>query len=128
VPLFILLGLLEAFISAFGIAFLVFGFPLAKAIGPASKALTRATHLAISWSLLSWWSHGSLHVHNGDNLNGLLAIEYGYHVTLIIAAAIIAYYFCVTVLLRAAPAKGQESTGAPTGQSDRTGIQPEGAR
>lgn len=130
VPLFILLGLIEAFISSFGVAFLIFGFPLVKAVNGVSKTLTRATHLAISWALLSWWSHGSLHVHNGDNLDGLLAIEYGYHVTLVIAASIIAYYFCVTVLLRqAAPAQAQEGAGASaTGQGGRPKAQPEGAR
>lgn len=97
VPLFIILGLLEAFVSAWGVAFLLFGYPLVKAIAPASKGLTRATHISIAWVLFNWWSHGSLHQHVGENLNGLLAIEYGYHVTIMLAAVIIAYFFWTLV-------------------------------
>src|SRR3990167_3441852 len=35
----------------------------------------------------------SLHVANGLRLNGLIAIEYGFHITLMVAGAILAYFF-----------------------------------
>ncbi len=105
VPLFIILGLLEAFVSAWGVAFLLFGYPLVKAIEPASHGLTRAAHISIAWVLINWWSHDSLHQHVGFNLNGLLGIEYGYHVTLMFAGVIIAYFFWTIIRRGAAASK-----------------------
>jgi hypothetical protein len=55
--------------------------------------LTRAAHFSIAWLLFSWCPHDSLHIHNGMDLSGLLAIEYGFHVSLMIAGMILAYFF-----------------------------------
>jgi len=92
-PLFILLNIAEGLVFGLGISFLVFGYPMVRAISPASIGLTRATHLSISWLLGNWWLHDSLHIHNGLNLGGLLRIEYGFHITLMIAGLIVAYFF-----------------------------------
>ena len=100
-PLFILLNVAEALAFGFGISFLIFGYPLMQSILPASKALTLAAHLSIAWLLFSWWPHDSLHVANGMNLNGLLAIEYVFHVTLMITGAILVYFFLALVRQRA---------------------------
>lgn len=94
-PLFILLNLAEVITFGLGVSFLVFGFPLVRAISPASQLLTRATHLSIAWLLLNWWPHDSLHLHFGLELNGLLAIEYGFHITLMIAGGILAGFFII---------------------------------
>lgn len=96
-PLFIILNIAEALTFGLGISFLIFGFPLVRAISPASAGLTRATHISTAWLLFNWWPHGSLHIHVGFELNGLLAIEYGFHVTLMIAGAIVAA-FLLTLL------------------------------
>ena len=93
IPLFFILGLVEALAFGLGVSFLIFGYPLVKAIRPASEAMTRAAHLSIAWLLINWWPHDSLHIHNGLELNGLLAIEYGFHITLIIAGLILVYFF-----------------------------------
>ena len=93
VPLFMILGIVEALAFGLGVSFLFFGRSLLKAQGTASESLTRGAHLAISWLLLNWWAHDSLHLHNGMRLNGLLMIEYGFHVTLIIAGITLARYF-----------------------------------
>ena len=84
-PLFILLNVAEALAFGLGISFLIFGYPLVQTILPASNGLTLGAHLSIAWLLFSWWPHDSLHVANGLNLSGLLAIEYGFHVTLMVA-------------------------------------------
>lgn len=97
IPLFMILGLAEALAFGLGVSFLIFGYPLVKAIGPASKAMTRGAHLSIAWFLINWWPHDSLHVHNGLELNGLLAIEYGFHMTLLVGGFILAY-FLLTLL------------------------------
>jgi hypothetical protein len=91
--LFILLKIAEALTFGLGISFLIWGYPVARAVFPASKNLTRAAHFSIAWLLFSWCPHDSLHIHNGMDLSGLLAIEYGFHVSLMIAGMILAYFF-----------------------------------
>ena len=100
-PLFILLNVAEALAFGLGISFLIFGYPLVQTILPASNGLTLGAHLSIAWLLFSWWPHDSLHVANGLNLSGLLAIEYGFHVTLMVAGVILAYFFLALVRQRA---------------------------
>jgi hypothetical protein len=92
-PLFILLNIIEGLAFGLGISFLIFGYPMVQAISPASTSLTRAAHVSIAWLLINWWPHDSLHIHNGLNLGGMLAIEYGFHTTLMIAGGIVAYFF-----------------------------------
>ena len=92
-PFFIGMNLAEVITFGFGVSFLIFAFPLVRAIAPASQTLTRLAHISIAWLLLNWWPHDSLHIHNGMNLNGLIAIEYGFHFSLMVAGAILAYFF-----------------------------------
>jgi hypothetical protein len=92
-PLFILLNVTEALVFGFGIAFLIFGYPLVQTMLRAQKGLTRVAHLALAWLLFSWWPHDSLHITNGTNMSGLLAIEYAFHVTVMLAGVILVYVF-----------------------------------
>jgi len=94
-PLFIVLNVAEVLAFGLGIAFLIFGYPLMQAIAPASKRLTFWAFLSIAWLLVNWWPHDSLHVANGMNMGGLLVIEYVFHLTLIVAGAVLAYFFWV---------------------------------
>jgi hypothetical protein len=93
VPFFILLNVASALTFGAGLAFLFFGYPLVKSIRYVSTRLARASHLSIAWLLFSWFPHDNLHLHNGLNLNGLIAIEYGFHLTLMIAGVILAIFF-----------------------------------
>lgn len=93
VPLFMLLGLLDALSLGAAVSLLIFGYPLIAAIGNTSKGLTFAAYLSIVWVLGNWWAHDSLHLHHGFELVPLLGIEYGFHVTLMIAGAILAVFF-----------------------------------
>lgn len=68
----------------------------------ASTRLTRWAHLSIAWLLLEWCPHDSLHIANGLNMNGLLAIEYGLHVTLPAVGATLAYFVWIVGRQRAA--------------------------
>jgi len=93
---FILLTMIQSLAFGFGFAFLLFGREAVRSFLPADGILRLAVYLAIAWSLLSWWPHTNLHqTHNPDNINGLLAIEYGFHVTLILGAIVIAYFILV---------------------------------
>lgn len=106
VPLFMILGAAEALSLGLGVSFLLFGYSTLKANVPASATLTRGAHLAIAWLLINWWAHDSLHQHNGMNLNGLLGIEYAFHVTLIVAGVILVRFF-VAVVGGSAPASAR---------------------
>ncbi|MGH8677584.1 MAG: hypothetical protein ACREUQ_04435 [Burkholderiales bacterium] len=100
-PLFVLLNAIEALAFGLGISFLIFGYPLMQTILPASKGLTLWAHLSTAWLLFSWWPHDSIHVANGLNMNGLLVIEYVFHVTLMVAGAILVYFLLALARQRA---------------------------
>lgn len=102
VPLFILLNVTEAVTFGLGVSFLIFGYGLLQSAPSASRALKLAAYLSIGWLLVSWWPHDSLHIANGMNLSGLLGIEYGFHITLMVAGAVLARFF-FTLLADRAP-------------------------
>ena len=96
-PLFMLLGVVEALALGLGASFLLFGYSTMKANTSVSEPMARAAHLSIAWILMNWWAHDSLHIHNGMYLNGLLRIEYGFHFTLITSGLILARFFLAIV-------------------------------
>ena len=102
VPLFMLLGAAEALALGVSVSFLLFGYSSLKMNATVSPSLTRATHLSIVWLLGNWWAHDSLHQHNGMNLSGLLRIEYGFHITLIIAGLMLVRFFLAVTRIPAA--------------------------
>jgi hypothetical protein len=97
-PFFMVVSLFEALALGLGVSFLVFGLPLVRRVSLDLKIRAWLMYLGIGWVLVSWWPHGNLHMSNGDNMQRLLYIEYAFHVTLIISAAIVAY--CFLSLLR----------------------------
>ena len=97
-PFFMVVSFFEALALGLGVSFLIFGLPLVRAASADRKLRSWLMYLGIGWALVSWWPHGNLHMSNGDNMQRLLYIEYGFHVTLIISAAIVA--FCFLSLLR----------------------------
>jgi hypothetical protein len=91
-PFFVILGLAESLALGAGVAFLIFGFPLIARTGVGPLAAWGG-YLGIAWSLLNWWAHDGFHRVNGLAFAGLLRIEYGFHVTLIIGGLLSAYFF-----------------------------------
>lgn len=100
-PLLILLNLIEVLIFGLGIAFALFGYRLLRSARVASRSLVLATYISIVWLLVGWWPHDSLHIANGMAMNGLIAIEYGFHVTNMIAGAVVAAFFLAVLRQRA---------------------------
>lgn len=92
-PFFIVLSLAESVTFGIGLAFLLFGRKLVIKTAAASQKLAWAVYLSIGWLLISWWPHDNLHRVNGENMQGLLYIEYGFHLTLMIAGLVLAYAF-----------------------------------
>ncbi len=90
---FIILEAIQSLAFGLGISFLLFGLPTMRRVSLDSRLMGWATYLSIGWLLISWWPHSHLHQVVGENLQGLLYIEYGFHVTLIIGAIVLAYGF-----------------------------------
>lgn len=97
-PFFAFLAITEATAFGSGIAFLILGWPLVSKIGGQNKFFSRLVFFSIAWYLINWWPHDNLHVHNGEDLQGLLYIEYSFHLTMIIAGGILAYAFFTRIL------------------------------
>lgn len=92
-PFFIVLQVVTSLTFGLGISFLLFGLPVVREVSADSKLRAWLMYLSIGWLLISWWPHGNLHIHNGDNMQGLLYIEYGFHVAPMLAGLIVAYCF-----------------------------------
>jgi hypothetical protein len=95
-PLFIGVGLIESVAFGLGVAFLVFGGRLMNTFDR-GRGLTLLTYLSIGWLLINWWPHDNLHRVIRFDFARLIWIEYGFHVTLIAAAACVAYFFVTTL-------------------------------
>jgi len=102
--LFGFLTAVESLVFGLGLSFFIFGFPLVTSMGAAPKGLSRAAHVSITWMLVNWWPHDSLHLHNGMNLNGLIVIDYCFHLTIIAAGLMTAYFFLKVLRARSASA------------------------
>jgi hypothetical protein len=91
--LFILLGVTDSLLFGLGVAFAVYGLPLVRRLAPRSTVLAWLTYASIAFQLLSWWPHSNFHRVAGDNLDVLLAIDYGFHVPSQVGTLIIAVFF-----------------------------------
>ena len=91
-PFFVILGLVESLAFGAGVAFLIFGFPLVARTG-VNPSAAWGGYLGIAWSLVNWWAHDGFHRVNGLKFAGLLGIEYGFHVTLILGGLLSVYFF-----------------------------------
>lgn len=85
----VLASIIEAIAFGVGLAWIAFGWPLVKDRG----GLGLATYGAVAWGLVSWAPHTGFHQSIGEgNYGGLAAIEWGFHVTLVIGAFIVATF------------------------------------
>lgn len=88
-PLFIGVSIFESLAFGIGASFLIFGWSFMRGRGTGDWLV----FLSAAWLLISWWPHDNLHriTPEGDYW-GLLRLEWGFHVTLIIAGVIIASF------------------------------------
>ena len=93
IPFYAFLAAIEALLLGLGVCFLIWGFSLVWRVFPGSRMLAFLVYLSIGWQLVSWWPHDNLHAHIGMDFQKLLGIEYGFHLTLMISSAILAYAF-----------------------------------
>jgi hypothetical protein len=94
IPFLLFLNLVQAIVLGLGVSFLAFGLPLMRRISPDSKVRAWAMYLSIAYLMVSWWPHINMHVHNGpDNLQGMIYIDYLFHLPSMIGALVLAYCF-----------------------------------
>ncbi len=98
-PLLMLYTAISALAMGFGISYWAYALPWTRRL---FSAWTVPAHLAIGWVSASFWIHDSLHMMNGENMAGLIALEYGFHVPTLLAGVVIAV----------ATVKGVQSAGA----------------
>jgi hypothetical protein len=93
-PLLIGVSIIESIAFGIGIAFLLLGWPLVRKVAHGSKLAAWSLYIGAAWYMISWWPHDRFHMsmEHGDYWM-LIKLEYGFHVTLIIAGALIAYAF-----------------------------------
>ena len=94
IPFLLFLNLVQATVLGVGVSFLAFGLSVMRRISPDSKVRAWAMYLSIAYLMISWWPHINMHVHNApDNLQGLIYIDYLFHLPSMIAALVLAYCF-----------------------------------
>lgn len=92
-PYLMVLSAIEALVFGFGIAFILFGRRLVRRVARGRGRAAGAMYGSLAWLLISWWPHDNLHIHNALYLNGLIAIEYAFHFTVILAGLVLTYSF-----------------------------------
>ena len=115
-PYLIVLSAIEALVFGFGIAFIFYGRRLVKRLAGETGTAAGAMYGSLAWLLVSWWPHDNLHIHNALNINGLIIIDYAFHLTLIGAGLVLAYSFFA--LFKPAGEEIEERRACPADQPD----------
>ena len=89
VPFFALPSLLEALAFGGGVAFLLAARPI---VWRAGSRLGIAAYLSTAWLLMAAWPHGNLHRSLGFDLMSIAKIEWAIHLTVLLAAIVVALY------------------------------------
>jgi len=89
-PAYIVLAAVESLAFGFAVAFAVFGWPAIRGLRLGPRWLNKVLFVTLVWFLGNWWMHDSLHMHIGLDMQRLVYIEYGFHLTMMACAAILA--------------------------------------
>lgn len=92
--LLMIVGFIEVIAFGLGACVLAFGRPAAEKITGTTGLYATGVWLSITWLLMNWVPHTALHMNHGNILvpadfTGLVAIEYGFHFTLVLAGAML---------------------------------------
>ncbi len=107
-PFFILLAFVESVSFGLGVAFLIFGRGLLGRLGR-SPRLTTAAYLAVAFLLVNWWPHDNLHRMTSGDWARLVLVEYGFHLPLMVAGAVLAWFFASL----ASPQSARQPSASP---------------
>lgn len=83
-------AIVEAIAFGVGLAWIAFGWPIVSRV---NRPLAVPAFAAIAWGLVSWTPHSAFHQSTAEgNYAGLAAIEWGFHVTLVVGAFFVAAF------------------------------------
>jgi hypothetical protein len=120
---FMFLSAADAILLGLGVSFLVFGLPVLRKVSPDSRSRAWAMYLAIGYLMVSWWPHLNLHISTPINdWQGLLYIDYFFHLPLEIASVVLAYC-AFSIFMSWRSGKLAEAV-----QAENENVQPETAR
>jgi hypothetical protein len=112
-------GLLAAECVAIGggVAFLAFGYPTVKRLS-VSPRLAFGSYLGIGYFLVNWWPHDHLHaIALSLDFSSLIwmsiAIEYAFHVGMMVFGGILALFFAEILIATSATEPANETAAAP---------------
>lgn len=92
-PFYIALAVVEALAFGFAVAFAVFGWPAIRRLPLGAPWLNKALFITLCWVMGNWWMHDSLHMHVALDMNRLLYIEYGFHMSMLACVVVLVVGF-----------------------------------
>lgn len=92
-PFYIVLAAAEALAFGFAVAFAVFGWPAIRRLPLGASWLNKTLFITLCWFMGNWWMHDNLHMHVALDMNHLLYIEYGFHMTMLACGLVLAVGF-----------------------------------
>lgn len=85
-PLFLVLFIAEAAVTAFGVAYLFLGWRFTRAMLADRPRLAMGVHASVAFLFIQWWPHGNLHMSVPFSFGAILAIDYAFHLPIMIAS------------------------------------------
>lgn len=92
-PFYIVLAAIEALAFGFAVAFAIFGWPAIRRLPLGAPWLNKSLFVTLCWFMGNWWMHDNLHMHIALDMNRLLYIEYGFHMSMLACVLILAVGF-----------------------------------
>jgi hypothetical protein len=89
-PGYIAVSAMEALAFGFAVAFALFGWPAIRALSLPAPWLNKWLFVTLCWFIGNWWMHDNLHMHNALNMHGMIFIEVGFHMTMLICGVTLA--------------------------------------
>lgn len=86
-PFFVVIAVIEAGALGLGVAFMTCGYGAVKWLRHRWQRLV--VFIGLGWHMMNWALHDGFHQVAGIDLTRILYIEYGFHVTLIVASCLI---------------------------------------
>ena len=95
IALLSILDIVQSLLFGLGIAVLLFGWPWFKNLSALSLRMKILLFLSVIWLLTSWWPHVGFHIITGEDLWGIIKIDYAFHLTAIVASIVVFRAFVI---------------------------------
>ena len=105
-PGYMALSVIEALAFGFAVAFALFGWPAVRRLDLGAPWLNKWLFVTLVWFTGNWWMHDNLHMHNGLNMHGMIFIEFGFHLTMLVCG------FTLTLGLASLARRSGDGVGA----------------